>query len=168
MPGKHLCLLPSPGAVDGSWVANATCKLLLRHAAHQQASRLLEAARHGDAHGIAALVAQGVDMDATASEGGHTALMEAASNGSWAAAKALLEAGADAMHQDSEGRNALMLAAQGGHAALTAELLAAGVPWNALDARGECAGDYAAAAGQAATAELLLEAGAPGHGSCLY
>jgi len=134
--------------------------------------QLYGAAAAGDADRVAALLAAGADADCTVSKGGASALLVAAERGHAAAARLLLDAGADAAYQDAAGRNALMLAAQAGSADLVALLLAAGVPWNALDQRAECAGDYAVAAGQEATAELLLQAGAtcgpaargqPGH-----
>jgi len=89
------------------------------------ASRLLAAARAGDAALVRALVpccGSPEEDGAPDAPGGITPLMAAAAGGHEAAVEALLERGADAAKRDARGRRAAAHARAGGHACLAKRL----------------------------------------------
>jgi ankyrin repeat protein len=86
-----------------------TLLLMLVSPALQDAGKLLDAARIGDAEAIRSLLAAGVDVNAS-DDNGRTALMVAAGRDNEALVELLLEAGADATKRDAEGVSALTIA----------------------------------------------------------
>ncbi len=78
----------------------------------------------------------------------------------FAAARALVRAGADVNVAFEDGKTPLMVAGREGLAGLVAELLAAGAQVNATNRNGGTALMFAAITGDARTMELLLAAGA--------
>lgn len=127
------------------------------------ASRLLEAARRGDAASIAALLREGADANAR-DRGGRPALTLAASTGRAEAAQALLRGGARPDEADRGGWTALHHAVQAGDPATVRAVLDGGAaPDLASRDRGTPL-DMAERAGRADIARLLRARGARGSG----
>ena len=89
---------------------------------------LLDAARLGDADGVAARLASGDDPNSPAFSGGYAPLQFAAGNGHVEMTRLLLEAGADPDYRDHNGDRAILWAARRGHAETVGLLLTAGSP----------------------------------------
>jgi len=87
----------------------------------QDASELVTAARGGDTVKVRALLADGVDVNGTDTDG-RTALMEAAARNDRALVELLLDAGADAGQRDLEGVSALTIAKADGSPTIVALL----------------------------------------------
>jgi ankyrin repeat protein len=120
---------------------------------------VVAAARSQDGAGVRALLAEGVDVNATAADG-STALLWAARFGDDALAEALLAAGA---RPDAANRNnvtPLALAAGNGDAALVERLLARGADVNERSGEGQTPLMLAARNGEPQAVELLLAKGA--------
>ena len=125
---------------------------------------LWEAIEAGDARGVNAVIAQGVDVNAkNKDENGGTALMMAAREGNVDIVKALLAAGADIGAKDNDGDAALVWAVEEGRADIVEMLLAAGADINAQNEDGETALVLAIGAGDVDVVKLLLDAGADIH-----
>lgn len=140
------------------------------------------AVEHGNLLAIRALLEAGVDVNAetTWKDGAFRALEVAAIKDQAAAAKALIEAGANVNHQDEQyDETALTIAANGGHAAVVAVFLNSGADVNLAcneqyhvendsiyyhpEERGATALCKAALWGHDACVALLLQAGADIH-----
>jgi len=117
---------------------------------------LMQAAIKGRVELMAQLVKRGAQVN----RAGWTPLQYAASGESLAAARWLLEQGAEPNAQGPEGRTALMLAAAYGPMDLADVLLAAGADPTLRDAHGRAAADYAAGAGRDALRDHLQQAAA--------
>ncbi len=124
-----------------------------------QTSPLLDAARQGDAAGVAAVLASGADPDAPQADGA-TALHWAAHHDELAMAASLVEAGATADAANEFGATPLWLASMNGSPAMTALLLEAGADANAALPSGETVLMTAARTGNREVVEHLVEAGA--------
>ena len=120
---------------------------------------LLDAVRAGDIEGVRALLAQGADPNAPASDG-STALLWAAHREDLTTAELLLRAGARAGDANRYGATALLEAATSGHAPMLALLLDAGADANAAMPEGETPLMRAARAGRTDAVTLLLSHGA--------
>ena len=116
------------------------------------------AAINGDSVRLAALLAAGAAVDAK-TEGGVTALMNAAKVGSFACVLALLKAGAD-VNCTGEHGTALLFAARSGKADMVAALLRAGADVNARASNGMTPLAAASGSGLTDVVALLLNAGA--------
>lgn len=108
---------------------------------------------------VQAALSQGQLLD-EATEKGRTALMLAASYGHEQVVAVLLEAGADANHQDHGQLTALTAASAAGHLAVVERLLAAGADVNHRDYKQMTPLMYASASGNEDLVARLLEAGA--------
>lgn len=104
--------------------------------AAEDADDLFAAALAGKPDRLAALLAQGVDVNARTA-GGRTALMAASFNGNVRAVKVLLGYGADVNVADDLGITALMDALVFGDQQIVTLLLAAGADVNATDNRNQ-------------------------------
>ncbi len=120
---------------------------------------LLGAARGGQLHRFDALVAQGVDINAT-NAGGRSALMLAAFYGNDGVLRALLAEGADVNARDKAGRTALMEAAANGHTEAVRMLMLRGADVNITSQGKQNALSLAKAGGHEEIAKLLADAGA--------
>jgi ankyrin repeat protein len=135
------------------------------------------AVAHGNLPAIRAILESGVEVNEETTWGDlpYRALEIAALKGQAAAAKALIEAGADVNYQDDQyDETALIIAAANGHAAAVAVLLNAGADVNPAcneehddtfhpHEKGATALCTAAAKGHDACVALLLQAGADIH-----
>jgi hypothetical protein len=128
---------------------------------------LFEASRGNDADKVRTLLAQGADVNCRTVENqwpytpaGDTPLVQTLKAKAWAAAAALIEAGADVAPQNRMGQTALMWAVRGGDAALVGMLIARGADVNIAAQEGTTALHEAAIAGHGALVHLLREAGA--------
>jgi TonB family protein len=119
---------------------------------------LLAAAVRGNIEMVRWLIAQGVDPNADVQ--GNTALALAASEGDAAAARALLDAGAQVGKAAKNGFTALMGAARAGNVEYARVLLEAGADPKAATESATTALHLAAQANSAELVELLLERGA--------
>ena len=120
---------------------------------------LLDAVRAGDIEGVRALLAQGADPNASASDG-STALLWAAHREDLTTAELLLRAGARAGDANRYGATGLLEAATSGNAPMLALLLDAGADANTAMPEGETPLMRAARAGRADAVTLLLSHGA--------
>jgi uncharacterized protein len=120
---------------------------------------VVTAAMDRDAAGVRALLAEGVDVNATAADG-STALLWAVRFDDDALAEALLAAGARADVANRNNVTPLALAAGNGSAALIGELLAHGAAPNELSGEGQTPLMLAARNGEPRAVELLLTKGA--------
>ena len=125
--------------------------------------RLAEAVREGDAQAVAALLAQGVDVDAAAADG-STALHWAVYADDAASVRRLLHVGAGVDVANDHGVTPLALACGAASAPLVTALLDAGADPNATIWSGETALMTCARTGSSAAVNALLAAGAdPGR-----
>jgi ankyrin repeat protein len=123
-------------------------------------SPLAEAARHGDAAAVRAMLEAGdIDVDAP-SRDGTPPLHWAVRNGDRDSVERLLAAGADVDAANRYGLRPLHVAIESGDAALTRRLLEAGAGTSALDRAGETPLMLAARIGEVDIARALLEHGA--------
>ena len=120
---------------------------------------IVEAARAQDVETVRALIADGVDVNATQPDGA-TALHWAAYRDNLDLTAALLAAGADINATNELGATALWLAANNGSAAMVERLLDAGANPNAALHIGETPVMTASRTGNAAAVEHLVAAGA--------
>ncbi len=122
---------------------------------------LLEASVGGNTGTVAALLAQGADVNARSSEDG-TPLMYACAKGHAALVQMLLAAGADpqARAADENGWPVIMLAAESGSPEIMARLLEKGADPNATDRFKNTPLMLAALRGHTGSVELLIKAGA--------
>jgi ankyrin repeat protein len=120
---------------------------------------LIEAARHGDADRVAALLAADADVLAPAADGSQ-ALHFAIESGRLDVVELLLAAGADVEAPTRNGVTPLALAAIAGDAGSVDVLLAAGANPNAMSGEGETPLMLAALNGEPASVAQLLERGA--------
>lgn len=81
----------------------------------EPATALIISARHGIIYSVEYLISKGANLDKQASEGGNTALMEAARGGHMKVVAALVEAGADAQLTNKDGKTAGDLAKEAGY-----------------------------------------------------
>jgi ankyrin repeat protein len=72
----------------------------------EPATALIVSARHGVIYSVEYLISKGANVDKQASEGGNTALMEAARGGHLKVVAALVEAGADPQLRNKDGKTA--------------------------------------------------------------
>lgn len=122
--------------------------------------RLVWCALGGDAAGVAAALAAGVDIDATDDEG-STALAAAAWAGHTDVVCLLLARGANVnVRNATHGWSALFAAGARGHADIVAALLAGGAAAGEVDLHGKRAAEYAAEYGHRACASQLAAAAA--------
>ena len=126
---------------------------------------LMTAARTGSVAVVETLIAHGADVDAKTRETRSTALMWAVAGGHRAAARALLDAGADPHPSTAKGFTPLLYAAGNGDVAMAEALLAAGVDPDETGADGTHALPYAIVSGHDAFALFLLERGADPNGT---
>ncbi|KAM7412487.1 hypothetical protein PAMA_020051 [Pampus argenteus] len=104
----------------------------------QTALGLYQAALAGDLVAMAAVLAQGVEVNGSiVEEEGRTALIGAAVGGSLLACEFLLLNGANVNHRDLRGRGALHAAATAGHTGQVCLLLKRGANQYAVDERGQ-------------------------------
>ncbi|KAJ4176472.1 hypothetical protein NW767_015433 [Fusarium falciforme] len=119
--------------------------------------------RYGVAGALEAILGRthqvGINIDGKDSEG-RTPLSWAAGNGHEAAARLLLDRGADTEADDKMGRTPLSWAAEKGHEAAARLLLDRGADTEAPDEKGRTPLSWAAAQGHEAVVKLLLEKGA--------
>ncbi len=88
---------------------------------------LIDAARHGRADDVAALLSDGADVNETMANGsGRTALWPACMNGHAAIVTILVDAGADVDQADNEGDTPLYVACDNGHTEVVTILISAG------------------------------------------
>lgn len=128
---------------------------------HAQDQRLLEAVSQEDLDAVRALIASGASVKAASRIGAQTPLAIAASNGSTAIARVLLEAGADPNTPTATGATPLMLAAAAGNIEILTALLDRGANVNARESsRGQTALMFAAAENRPAAIRLLITRGA--------
>ena len=120
---------------------------------------LVEAARSGNSERVRALLAQGLDANATDADG-TTALHWAALNDDLPIAEALLAAGARADAANRFDATPLAVASENGGAAFIKRLLDAGADPNWATPEGETALMTAARTGRADAVRLLLDRGA--------
>jgi ankyrin repeat protein len=120
---------------------------------------LVDAAARGDVVAVRALLARGVDVNATQVDG-TTALHTAVVHDHLEIADALLKAGAKATAGDRYGVMPLSLAAINGNAAMIVRLLDAGADPNTVDPAGETALMTAARTGTLDALRALLDRGA--------
>ena len=126
----------------------------------ERVTRLVKAARDGDAAIVAELLEQKIDPDARNADG-HTALLAAATNACGECVELLLAAGADPdLSEPDSGWTPLMTAAFFGWADIARQLLDAGAEVNATNRYGETALLQATFRGQDAVVEVLLARGA--------
>jgi ankyrin repeat protein len=121
------------------------------------------AARDGELATVKKLLLQGVDVDATASVSGSTALILAATAGHESVVDFLLDAGAAVNTADKTDGTALMYASSKGYVGIVNKLLRHGATVNMVSPRGRLdstALTLAAGNGQDAVLALLLKAGA--------
>ena len=123
------------------------------------ADSLVDAARLGDSGAAIALVEQGADVNATASDGG-TALMWAAYHGDGALVERLLKAHAKVDLMNAYGANALSQAALIGDVGIIRDLLKAGADVEGANPDGQTALMIVARAGNMEAAKVLLSHGA--------
>jgi ankyrin repeat protein len=117
---------------------------------------LLRAALIGDTRNVLAVVAEGVDIDATDTRG-RTALMNAAMRGHTDTVTALLDTGADIDAKDEKGLTALMYAVKEEHLLTVETLLNRGADVNAKGKYGGYAPIvFAVRVNNAELVELLL------------
>jgi ankyrin repeat protein len=109
---------------------------------------------------LAAASATAGNVDAPVRADGTTPLQVAAFEGDLAAAKRLVQAGANVRASNTYGVNALQLAADSSNTELIALLLKAGADPDSPNADGETALHLVARAGDVRAAKLLLQAGA--------
>ena len=124
---------------------------------HEQ---LIDACRHGYRELVAALIAEGVDVDAPRNGNGVSPLLVACLYGNSEIASMLLSAGALIDRAGSGGITALSVACQDGHAETISTLLAAGASVNQADRRGYTALFRASVGGHTDIVAALLAAGA--------
>jgi len=98
-------------------------------AADNDTKTLVDAAADGDIKSVRSLLASGIDVDTTNSDG-TTALMKAAQEGHTDVAKALIAAKADINAKITNGATVLIIAAENGHTAIVKALVAAGADVN--------------------------------------
>ncbi|MET0623634.1 MAG: ankyrin repeat domain-containing protein [Pyrinomonadaceae bacterium] len=122
------------------------------------ARALFDAASDGDATGVARLLSAGVEADARLAPGGETPLMRAAARGHEEVARVLLDAGADASAQRSDGFTPLILAVFFGHEATARLLVERGADARAHTTLGTTAARWAASRGFEEMADLLRAA----------
>lgn len=122
------------------------------------ARALFGAAEDGDAPGAARLLSAGVAVDARLTPGGETPLMRASARGHEEVARVLLDAGADASAQRSDGFTPLILAVFFGHEGTARLLVERGADARAHTTLGTTAARWAASRGFAEMAELLRAA----------
>ena len=96
--------------------------LLLPGCSGDSYSLLMQAARFGDAQGVAKYAAEGFNVNEKTKQG-KTPLILAASAGHGKVIEALIGLGADVQAQDNNGATALIVAATGGHAEAVKVLL---------------------------------------------
>jgi len=159
--GKNAIAGAGFGKMPTAWVALAAAIICFASAPFALAADgpLIEAARAGNAVIIAALVADGVDVNQAASDGA-TALHFAVEHGDVELAALLLDAGAAVALRTRNGVTPLALAALNGDASMVDALLDHGADPNALSSEGESALMLAALNGRPETVALLLERGA--------
>lgn len=105
---------------------------------------LYSCAYRGFASGLELLLSHGAKLGPARANDGHTALMEAARDGSYAAVKKLIDAGADIHAANTEdGKTALHLAAGAGRGDVVKLLLRHGADLYAQDSRMNTAADLA-------------------------
>jgi general secretion pathway protein A len=151
-PGPSASLPASPGPPAGLPARSRT-----RDSDSEQT--LLKRAEDGDAAGIRALLAEGVQPDARDGSG-LTPLMLAIIHDHQAAIEVLLGGGARVDTRNEAGQTPLMLAAIGNRPAIIQTLLARGGDINARTTAGWTALMYAAWKGHAEVARALLDRGA--------
>jgi hypothetical protein len=122
------------------------------------AHALFGAAEDGDDVAVARLLAASLPADARLVPGGETPLMRAAARGHERVARVLLDAGADASAQRSDGFTPLILAVFFGHEAVVRLLVERGVDVSAQTSLGTTAARWAAARGFKEMADLLRAA----------
>ena len=122
-------------------------------------TRVIDAARRGDAAGVRALIQKKAPATA-ADPDGTTALHVAVQNGQIEIVQALLKAGAQANAATRYGVTPLALAATNGSPAVVAALIEAGANPNAANPDGETVLMDAARSGNLAVVNRLLAAGA--------
>ena len=120
---------------------------------------VVEAAKNGDEAALRALVAEGVDVNATAGDG-STALLWASHRDLPASVELLIEAGADVNRANDLGATPLWAAGENGGVAVAELLLDAGADPNRALRHGETPLMAAARSGSARVAGMLLENGA--------
>ena len=122
-------------------------------------SALIDAAKRDDVAGVAALIQQGVDVDAREADG-STALAWAAMRSNAPVSASLLEAGADPNAANQLGIGPLSLAIRNGSLELVRLLLAKGADPNLARENGETPLMVAARLGQLELMRMLLRHGA--------
>jgi ankyrin repeat protein len=122
-------------------------------------SRLVGAAKNGDAQTVQALLQQGADVNGSAPDG-TTPLHWAAHRDDLKTADLLIDAGADVKVPNRFGVTPLTLACERGNAAMVERLLRAGADPNTAGADGETALMTAARTGDADAVRVLLAHGA--------
>jgi hypothetical protein len=157
------------GLCRATWAEEAFWSGLVRvrHGRYKR-TRLMYAAREGDAARVAWLLARGAPREVATARTGYswvrgryTALHFASSaRGGAAAVSVLLAAGAGIDAAADGGRTPLIVAAEGGCTDAVRVLLAAGANLNAADASGDKPFDLAARNGHADVLRALLAAGA--------
>jgi ankyrin repeat protein len=120
---------------------------------------LIEAARHGDAERVAALIGDNSPVDAMAADGSR-ALHHAVESGQLAAVTPLLLAGADVEATTRNGVTPLAIAAIGGDVEIIDALLGQGADPNGTSSEGETPLMLAALNGEPRAVSLLLAYGA--------
>ena len=120
---------------------------------------VVEAAKNGDEEALRALVAEGVDVNATAGDG-STALLWASHHDLPESVELLIGAGADVNRANDLGATPLWAAGENGGVAVAELLLDAGADPNRALRHGETPLMAAARSGSARVAGMLLENGA--------
>lgn len=142
------------------WAGVAMLGISAVHAAQGGAleRQLLQAAAHGDAQAVRALLAQGVNIEAR-NASGATPLLVATHHNQVQAAQALIEAGADVNAKDHIQDSPYLYAGARGHQAILKLTLAHGADVTSLNRYGGTALIPAAERGHVETVRSLIAAG---------
>ena len=148
------------GLCTATWAEEAFWSGLVRvRAGRRKRTRLMYAARNGDAVRVAWLLARGAPREAKNTYG-ETALYLASWKGHTKAVRALIAAGANVGAAENDKITPLYMAAQNGHTYSVRALIAAGANVDAADKIGWRPLHGASKNGHMPVAALLLDAGA--------
>ncbi|MBL1377623.1 ankyrin repeat domain-containing protein [Zobellella iuensis] len=151
-------MLLSRLSIYGAWLLALLMSWAGQAAGGELEARLRTAAAGGDAREVAALLAQGADMEARDRQG-RTPLLIATHHNQVAAARVLIEAGADVNAKDNISDSPYLYAGARGHNEILRLTLAHGADLASLNRYGGTALIPAAERGHVDTVRLLIDAG---------